>query len=362
MKDQLDAGPVIIATSNAIISAPIVVAWLAGLLRDVNGGGSIDRFFVGAGALLATSCYAFLAANVPDLRLIVAVAFVASAGLVLAKTSAQAVMSQGAQHTHTEDRAGAVWNIVETLPTVASYAIGPVLLRGLGPSGFFLVCGCLASLGLLVGFAAVGRTEAATNGQPAVTARGLKQLLFAPSYALALLVIFLFAIQPGWQTPILFYLTKVVGLSQIDYGRFWVFSSVFVIIGCTLYRVWARSASERILLRAATLLMVLQSPAPLLISDSAGAYPIAALSGLMYGFGIAAYWSLLIRSIPFGLHGAGYMVAVLVSVVGIRGGDIAGSWMLEHYGYVIPFVITTLTTALIAPTLLVRRLTVLRAG
>jgi hypothetical protein len=56
------------------------------------------------------------------------------------------------------------------------------------------------------------------------------------------------------------------------------------------------------------------------------------------------------------------MVAVLVSTVGVRGGDVVGSWMLEHYGYAIPFATTTVATALIAPVLLVRRMTIRRAG
>jgi MFS family permease len=356
MKDELGTGPLMIAASNALISAPVFVAWFAGFLRDAKGGGSIDRVFLIGGILLSACCYASLAAYGSSMQLVVTMALIASAGLLLGKTSLQAVMSHAARRTRTEDRAGALWNIVDVMPTVISYAIGPWLLRSLGASGFFLVCSSLACVGILLGSAVIGRPASSPpNAQPRVTMRVLKQLLVDPNYVRAIVVIFLFAFSPGWQTPILFYLTEVVGLSQAEYGRFWLFISLFVIVGCGLYYAWAKSASEGALLRVATVLMVLQSPLPLFIHDAAGAYVIGAVSGALYGFGIAAYWSFLIRSIPYGLYGASYMVAVLVSTVGVRGGDVVGSWMLERYGYILPFATTTMATVLIAPVLLARK-------
>ncbi len=353
LKDELQTGPLVIAASNALISAPVLVAWLAGFLRDSKGR-SIDRAFLIGGILLSVCCYAFLAAWGSSLRLVVTMALVASAALLLAKTSLQAVLSHGARLTHTEDRAGALWNVVDVMPTLVSYALGPWLLHSLGAPGFFLVCSGLALTGLFCGSATIRPPAPSPHPEPPATLRSLKQLLADPNYVRAIAVIFLFAFSPGWQTPILFYLTEVVGLSQADYGRFWMFISLFTIAGCGLYYAWARSASEGTLLRAATVVMVLQSPLPLFAHGTASAYLIGVASGAMYGFGIAAYWSFLIRSIPAGLYGTSFMVAVLVSTVGVRGGDVVGSWMLEHYGYILPFATTTVATALIAPVLLTK--------
>lgn len=356
MKDQLGAGPLVIAISNAVISAPVLVAWFAGVLRDQKGGGSIDSLFVAGGMLLSACCYAFLAVDSTSVRVVTVVACVASAALLLAKTSLQAVMSYAARQTRTEDQASALWNIVDVLPTLFSYALGAWLLSSLGTTGFFLLCSCLACVGLVLGIGVVARVAPSpTDVQRGITLSLLKQLLVDWKYLSAVLVIFLFTFSPGWQTPILFYLTEVVGLSQIDFGRFWLSNSLGVVVGCVVYARFASSLSETKVLFTATLLMVLQSPLPLFISSAVDAYLIGAVSGGLYGFAIAAYWSGLIRSIPHGLHGASYMVAVLVSAIGVRGGDVVGSWMLGHYGYVLPFVITTMATALIWPVLLFRR-------
>lgn len=361
MKDHLGAGPLVIATSNAVIGAPVLVAWLAGFLRDWKSGGSIDRFFVVGGMMSCACCYAFLAANVTSVQVVAVLAFLASAALLLAKTSLQAVMSHAAQQTRTEDRAGALWNIVDVLPTLFSYALGAWLLSSLGASGFFFLCSCIAFTGSLLGIGAVASlVPSPTNPQPSITSRLLRELLVDWKFLSAVLVIFLFTFSPGWQTPILFYLTDAVGLSQTDFGRFWLFNSLGVVAGCGIYARWAQSAPENTMLTAATLLMVLQSPLPLFIHNAASAYLIGAVSGGLYGFAIAAYWSGLIRSIPPGLHGASYMIAVLVSAIGVRGGDIVGSWMLGHYGYVLPFVVTTIATALIGPVLLFRGLMTVR--
>ena len=283
MKDQLNVEPVVISIINVVISLPVFVAWLAGFVRDAKGGGRIDRLFLTGGILVAACSYAILAINVPSVMLIAIMGFVVSAALLLAKTSVQAIMSQAARHTNTENRAGALWNIVETLPTVVSFALGPWLLSTLGPSGFFLICGGLACVGLLMGSVAVGHTESLREtGHPPVTVHTIRNLFVDWAYLFALLVMLLFAIQPGWQTPILFYLTKVVGLSQADYGYFWAFSSVGVIVGCILYRASARYASEHNLLRAATLIMVIQGPSPLFITDITSAFVIATMSGVMY--------------------------------------------------------------------------------
>ncbi len=359
LKDSLHAKPTDIAIFNAYVSVPIALAWLAGFIRDSGRTLLVDRLYVIGGTLAGTACYLFLAAGVSSYTGLLTATFVAAVSFVLAETTVQARMVQFSKTHALEDNSSVVWNSAEHLPSIVSYLMGAWLLSTFGASGMFLVCAGFSLLVLLAcrDYVVTNGTDQSKVHESSVrlrtSAKSLRDSFRRPAFPLALVIIFLFTFSPGWQTPLLYYLTEKVGLSKSEFALFWALVSASTIAGAILFGICSRFTSPRRLLWICTALMVVQSPIPLVISNAFTGYIIAVVSGLMYGFAIASYWALLIRVGPKGLEGTTYMLGVLVSVLGVRGGDIFGSWLFELSGFVIPMIITTIATMLIAPALLV---------
>jgi hypothetical protein len=161
----------------------------------------------------------------------------------------------------------------------------------------------------------------------------------------------LFTFSPGWQTPLFYFLTEQIGMTSEAYGLFMALVTVSTIAGNVIFRIGAGYQPLRRILWFGTALVVIQSPLPLLIHGNFSALVIAIVSGLLYGFGIGGYWSLLMRSNPIGLEGTGFALAISVSIIGTRIGDLFGSWLFQNAGFSVAMIATTVTTALIAPVL-----------
>jgi predicted MFS family arabinose efflux permease len=118
------------------------------------------------------------------------------------------------------------------------------------------------------------------------------------------------------------------------------------------------------LLLIGTLLAVLQMIPLLFVHTPSAAMAAAVVMGLMGGLASAAYVDLAIRSCPEGLQATVMMLVVTVYWIAVRFGDVWGTYLYEHGGYVTTIWVSTGVYALILPLLLAvpRRLTATTDG
>jgi predicted MFS family arabinose efflux permease len=260
-------------------------------------------------------------------------------------------MTRVALHNSLAAPLSVTWNVAIQLPIVISFFIGGWLVHAATPTTIFILSAMILFAVLACAILGQRLVERSLIGSIHSTDRNAFRAVFRSGrrFWLAIAIIALFTFQPGWQTPLFFYVTSTIKMTSTEYGLFMALITAFTIIGNLLFFIVARRRSLITVLWFGTTSIVLQSPLPFLIDSAASGYAVAMISGLMYGFAIAGYWALLLSSSPVGLEGTAYTTAIAVSMMGTRFGDLFGSWLYQQVGFSIPIVLTTFIMTLIFP-------------
>ena len=151
-----------------------------------------------------------------------------------------------------------------------------------------------------------------------------------------LTLLFIWNFTPGVGTPIQYYLTDVLRGTKSQYGEFNAIFNGFFIPTLLLYGYLCSRMKPRPLIWICTFIAVPQI-LPLLIVHSANSAMIAAVPmGLMGGLATAAYFDLLIRACPKGLHGTVMMMGASVWTLSGELGNLAGSKLFSAFGSFAP--------------------------
>ncbi len=176
---------------------------------------------------------------------------------------------------------------------------------------------------------------------------GLKRLarhkeIYVPSIAMLL-----WAFAPGWGTPLFFYLTKTVHLTESQYGN----TSSLIRLGTVLSSVGYAGICLRFRLLpiyvVGTIFGVMGGAIFLLIHSTWQAYAIAFLAGCTCGIPVGAYLDLLVRCCPKELEGAAMMFYYSASIFAGDWSDVFGSWLYDRGGFGLALFATMTTTCFI---------------
>jgi len=359
LKNQLHASATEVSMFALLTGVPIYVAGVFGLARDLwNPFGWRDRglfLLFGPASAIAFLWMAFSPLSFRGLLL----------GVVFAALSLQFVMAAQSglislvgQEELMSGRLSALWNLAYQVPMSAAALAAGYLTEHFAPRSFFLL---MAALSFLLAWFAFWKPAAVFSDlYEAPQARGsnlagdIKRLArHRPIYP-ALLIIGLWFFVPGTGTPLQFYLTNGLHLSDSVYADFWAILSFSNIPGVLLYGALCRRVSLNKMLWWGT---VIATPGliPLLFIHSASLALLAATMSLSWGFAWAAYIDLAIRSCPPGLQGTMMMLVAGATVLLTNAGNLVGAKIYSSsaaHGFLDCVIAATVTTALILPAIL----------
>jgi predicted MFS family arabinose efflux permease len=182
---------------------------------------------------------------------------------------------------------------------------------------------------------------------PENAGEALKRLLRHKAIYLPAIVLFCFEFAPGWGTPLLFYLTNPIHLSETAFGVSQGWLRFGNVVGAVLYPVLCTRFRFKPLLNWGTVLAVIGGPAFLLIRGPADANIVSFLAGFSCGVALGSYYDLLVRCCPKELEGVAYMLTFGLFTLAGDASDIFGSYLYEKGGFALALAISTAFTALI---------------
>ncbi len=361
LKNKLHLQAHELAVFVATASAPVYAAFALGFLRDKwNPFGRGDRGYLMLFGALTAAFYAGFAFAPPTyVSLLIGVLFIATATLVV--TSAQYGLTAGLARGHLmSGQVSAIWNLVVTVPGIAALLLGGALSDRLETKSagaairiLFLAGAALMAMVALIGILkpkSVFPDGAAAPPRPPQSnlLADLGRLLrHRPIYA-ALAIQTLWAFSPGGQTPLQFYFSNTLHLTDSQYGAY---NAIFAVTLIPTYLLFAwlslRYSLGRLLWWGAAIgvpgmvpLLFIHSPAQAMIA----AVPV----GLLYGLANAAFLDLVIRSCPDGLEGTVMMLTVSLTALSANVGDILGAALYDRWGdFVICVAAATASNAVI---------------
>jgi Na+/melibiose symporter-like transporter len=160
-------------------------------------------------------------------------------------------------------------------------------------------------------------------------------------------IMFLWTFSPGWDTPLLYYLTTKLKFTDAMYGTFEACQDGATALSIVGYGLACRRISLRRLLWIGTALGTLAGPLFLLIRGPQQALVIAIIVGLLCGIAVGAYMDLLFRACPKDLEGTATAVGGAAFFIALYFGDLFGSWLYDKSGFPLAMAATTISSALI---------------
>jgi MFS family permease len=182
---------------------------------------------------------------------------------------------------------------------------------------------------------------------PEGSMEAIRRLIRHKAIYLPAVVLFLWEFAPGWGTPLFYYLTNQVHLSESAYGATKGWQQLGTVTAALSYGWLCKHIRFRTLLYIGTFVGVLGGPIFLLIHSPAQANIISLLAGGSCGLALASYFDLLVRSCPDELEGVAFMLTYATFTFASDGSDIFGGWLYDRGGFGLALAISTAFTALI---------------
>jgi len=364
LKNKLHLSAQEVAMFRLVASVPLYVSFLFGFARDVfNPFASRDRGYMMLFGAITAAVYVYFAfADVSYTMLLFAVALSTIAFLFVNAAQAGLTSALG-QRNVMSGQVATMWNIVQSLPVLASYWLGGVfsdMLEGknAGDAARLLFLAGAAIMLAIASFA-VWRPRVVydhvhdapkENVHPFADMKRL--LAHWPVYP-ALAIWFMWSFAPGSVTPLQYYLQNTLHSNDAQWGEWNAIFAVSFIPTYLLFGYLCRKYPLRTLLIWGTAIGVPQF-IPLLFVHSTTAALLAAIPiGLMGGVATSAYYDLMIRSCPRGLEGTVLMMSIGLYYIAGRFGDLLGTTLYDRFGgFGICVAAITITYALILPMIL----------
>ena len=338
------------------VAIPVYLGLIFGFMRDRwNPLGMRDRgFFIIFGLATAAVFIALIYLPMTYWGLFFGM-FVAMLVFRFVAAAYQVLNALIGQEDLASGRLSTLWNVVYTIPVVVGYYVGGIL-AGLKPASIFIGAAIIMILIAIFGLWKPRSVFEGTYEKPRARtgdlASDLKRLVKHKAIYPAVLICFLWNFAPGSATPLQFYLTEKLHLSDAvftNYNAIFAFSFIptFLIYGALCKRVNLNK-----LLIWGTVFAVPQLIPLLFIHSQSAALIFAAPIGLMGGVATAAYYDLAMRSCPAGLQGTLMLAVDGVFILSSRGGDLLGSAIYRsggEKGFLYCVIATTTVYALILP-------------
>ena len=249
-----------------------------------------------------------------------------------------------------------LWQIIWYLPYAGGAFASGYISNHLAPRSTFLLVGAFA-----LGIAAIGlwkphsifghaydRPQArSTNFAAAVRGLVRHRAIYPP-----ILMLFLWSFSPGSSTPLQFYLTNQLHLSDSVYSYFtgiWILAFLPPVM---LYGFLCKRFPLSKLLWWGTVIGIPQMIFILFVHSAEMALIMAVPFGLVGGIITSAIYDLTMRSCPPGMHGTLMMLMEGANFLAQRGGDLLGAKIYSSSptnGFLYCTIATTVVYALILP-------------
>lgn len=356
-KERFHLSPAALSLAGSVADVPLFVGFAFGFLRDrVRPRGWGDRaYFAGAAVAIAVLTFA-MGAGTPSLSKFVALLLPFGIAVAILMAAAQGLLAALSKVHGMPGRLAVVALVANRGALIFSSGVGGQIDERYGFHAAFFASAALALP--LLAFAFWRPRAAFPSGDepfemvvPERTGDALRRLLRHRAVYLPAAIIFLWDFAPGWGTPLFYYLTNGVHLSEAQYGTTQSLVSLGNVIAALAYAFLCRQFRLRPLLIVGTILGVLGAPAFLLIHGVAMANAISLVAGLSCGVAVGAYYDLLTRCCPKELEGVASMLFASALTIAADTSDLFGSWLYEKGGFGLALGVSTACTALILPVL-----------
>ncbi len=360
LKNQLHATATQVSIFRLLTAMPVYLSVVFGLTRDLwNPLGLRDRgyflIFAPATAVvfmwMASSKLSYSGLFVGMLLVMLMFRFVTAAYWGLMALVGQEQLMSG--------RLSALWNIVTSIPYIVGAFASGWVTEHLPPREIFLLMAALsiviALLGLWKPKAVFGHAYDKPQAKGTDFVGDIKRLVKHRAVYPAFIIMFMFQFSPGANTPLQFYLTNTLHVSNAVYGYYYgIFVAAFIPV-YFLYGYLCKKVSLEKLLWWGMIITVPQMVPLAFIHTGNEALVLAVPMGLMGGIAAGAIYDLAMRSCPAGLQGTLMMMVDGMNQLSYRGGDLLGSRIYASspaHGFLYCVIATTAIYALILPVLL----------
>jgi hypothetical protein len=360
LKNQLGATPDQTSLFRLITAIPAYLAFAFGLARDAwNPLGLRDRgYFLIFAAALAVVFIAMAFSPVSYGGLYVEM-FLVMLLFRFVLAAYQGLMALVGQEKLMSGRLSVVWMVVQSVPYVAGAFASGYISEHFNPRDtFLLVTGfavCIALLGFWKPRSVFGHAYDQPQAKGTSLAGDVRRLLKHRAIYPAILIMFLWNVAPGADTPLQYYLANTLKAPDAIYSYYKGIFAVAFVPTFLMYGFLCKKVPLNKLLWWGTIIAVPQMVPLAFINSSNLCLVLAVPIGLMGGLATAAYYDLAMRSCPPGLQGTLMMAVDGVYVLASRGGDLIGSAICKHdseRGFLYCVIATTAVYALILPVIL----------
>jgi Na+/melibiose symporter-like transporter len=357
MKDRLHFDAVQTANFNFITGAPLYIGFVLGYLRDrwrPFGKGDLGYLFLTPP--LVAAGYLWLALRPLTYNSLVIATLLSTAFGVLLGAAIQGLMTEVAQRNAMAGRLAVVVMLTTNLPSVIAPWAGGWLTDHRPPQFTFFLTAVLMMVVTATAFWKPRSVFATATEERAYqvgggSVRALLALMRHPSLYLPALIMFLWNFAPGWNTPLLYYLTNTAKYSAEDFGNFQAIQNIAIIGFAICYLPLCRRVRLITLLWWGTILGTVAAPLLLLIHNRSQGVLIAVLTGGTTSIALSAYYDLLMRACPKALEGAIFMLGAGMLALANQSSDVFGSWLYNRGGFGLALFVGAVLTALILPLL-----------
>jgi hypothetical protein len=353
LKNQVRATPEQVASFRLLTAVPVYLSFFFGLARDLwNPFGLRDRGLFMIFGTVTAAVFLWMSTFPVSYWGLLASMFVVMLSFGFVAAAARGLLALISQEQLMSGRLSALWNAVSSAPYVfGAFAAG--YLSGLTPAHTFTLvaglCIAIALYGLWKPSAVFGDAYDLPSAQGTTLLGDLKRLAGHRAAYPAVLLVCLSQFEPGFNTPLQFYLANDLHAPDWVYGDFQGIMIAGYIPAAAVYGRLCTRVALKWLLLGATLLWLPAAVPLLLIHSSASALMWAVPIGLVNGFAFTAYWDLSMRSCPPGLQGALMMLVAGMYELAYRGSDFLGTKLYASstaHGFLYCVVAGTVTSAL----------------
>ena len=357
LKNQLHATANQVSQFRLYTAIPVYFAFLFGFGRDLwNPLKKRDRGYFMIFAPLTAATFLFLAfIGLSYTGLLVGV-MMSMVMFRFVMAAYQGLISLIGQEKLMSGRLSTLWNVVNSIPILASAWSAGYVSEHLKPNQIFILLAALTMVLFFIGFwkpkEVFDHTYDAPQAKGSDIKGDIKRLLKHKAIYPAVLVMFLWNFAPGFQTPLQFYLTNQLHASDATYSNFVAIFAGSFIPTFFLFGYLCKKVALRKLLIWGTIIAVPQMIPLAFVHSAAAALWFAVPIGLMGGVATAAYYDLAMRSCPPGLQGTLMMLVDGVFYLAQRGGDLLGSKIYDgdpKNGFYFCVIATTIVYACILP-------------
>jgi len=353
LKNQVRATPEQIAYFRLVTAVPVYLSFFFGLARDLwNPFGLRDRGLFMIFGTITAGVFFWMTSFPLSYWGLLGSMFVVMLSFGFVAAAARGLLALISQEQLMSGRLSALWNAVSSMPYVFG-ALAAGYLSGLAPAYTFslvaVLCAAIAVYGFWKPRAVFGHAYDLPSAQGTSLLGDLKRLVKHRAAYPAVLLVCLSQFEPGFNTPLQFYLANDLHAPDWVYGDFQGILLAGYIPAAAVYGRLCTRVPLRRLLWWATVLWLPAAIPLLLIHSAASALWFAVPIGLVNGFAFTAYWDLSMRSCPPGLQGALMMLVAGMYELAYRGGDFIGTQIYASsatHGFAYCVVAGTATSAL----------------